>query len=179
MRLINQVFKPFLGQFVVVSFDDILVFSKTQEEHQTHFRQVLTTPEQEKLYGNPKKCNFFSLEVVFLGYIVSAQGIQVDPSKVAAIQSWQVPTSMHDVRTFHGLASFHRRFIHNFSSLAAPMTNVLKGTKFIWTSQAQKSFKGLKDKLTHVPVLALPCFEKVFEFECDASRAGIGAMLIQ
>jgi len=112
----------------------------------------MTMLEQEKLYGNLKKCSFFSLEVVFLGYIVSSHGIQVDPSKVEAIQSWPVPTVMHDVRSFHGLASFYRRFIRNFSSLETPMTEVLKGTKFIWTPQAQKSFKELKDKLTHASI---------------------------
>jgi len=132
------VFKPFLGQFVVVYFDDILLFSKTPEEHQSHLRQVMTVLEQEKLYGNLQKYSFFSLEVVFLGYIVSSNGIHVDPSKVEAIQSWPVPSSMHDVRSFHGLAFFYRRFIRNFSTLAAPMTEVLKGTKFIWTSQAQR-----------------------------------------
>jgi len=135
--------------------------------------------EQEKLYGNLKKCTFVSLEVVFLGYIVSAQGIQVNPSKVEAIQSWPVPTSMHDVTSFHGLSSFCRRFIHNFRSLVAPMIEVLKGTRFTWTPQAHKSFEELKDKLTHALVLALPCFEKVFEVECDASRVGIKVVLIQ
>jgi len=100
MRLTNQVFKPFLSQFMVVYFDNILMFSKTQEEHQIHLRQVMIVLEQEKLYGNLKKCTFLSLEVVFLGYIVSYHGIQVDPSKVDVIQSWPVFTSMHDVMMY-------------------------------------------------------------------------------
>ena len=178
MRLMKQVFKPFLGKFVAVYFDDILVFSKTQEEHQDHLRQVMGVLEQDKLYGDLKKCTFFSFEVVFLGYIVSTQGILVDPSKVEAIQSWPVPTSMHDVRSFYGLASLYSRFIRHFSFLVAPMTEVLKETKFIWTPQARKSFEELKDKLTQTPILALPCFEKVFEVECHATGVGIGAALI-
>ena len=131
MRLMNQVIKPFLNKFVVVYFDDILIYSKTEKEHFKHLKRVMEVLEQEKLYGNFKKCTFFALEVVFLGYIVSAKWIQVDPSKVEAIKSWPMPSSTHNIQSFYELASFYRRFIHNFSSLAAPMTEVLKGTKFI------------------------------------------------
>jgi len=166
MRLMNQVFNPFPCKFVVVYIDDILVFKKTQEEHFEHLRQVMLVLEQEILYGNLKKCSFFTLEVVFLRCIVFSHGIQVDQSKVDAIKSWSVPSSMHNVRSFTSLASFYRTFIYQLNSIAAPMTEVLKGTKFIRTSQAQKSFEELKDKLTHACVLALPCFEKVFEIEC-------------
>ena len=100
-------------------FDDILVFSKTQEEHFEHLRKVVNVLEQEKLYGNLKKCSFFILEVTFLGYVVLAEGIEVDQEKVEAINSWPAPSFMCDVWSFHRLASFYRRFIRNFSSIIA------------------------------------------------------------
>ena len=179
MRLMNQVFRPFIGRFVVVYFDDILVYSQSEEEHLDHLTQVMKVLEKEKLYGNLKKCSFFTQEVTFLGYIVTAQGIKVDESKIEAIRSWPTPSSIHDVRSFHGLASFYRRFIRDFSTITAPMTDVLKQTSFKWNPKAQQAFEEVKKKLTQAPVLALPCFEKIFEVECDASGVGIGGVLTQ
>jgi len=117
-------------------------------------------------------------KVVFLGYIVLAQGLRVDQSKIE-IKTWHVPPCMHDVRSFNGLASFYKRFIHHFSTLAIHMTEALKATKFVWTPQDKKSFEELKDKLTCASVLALVGFDKVFEVECNAFGVGISAVLIQ
>ena len=179
MRLMNQVFRPFIGKFVVVYFDDILIYSKNEEEHQGHLTQVMEVLEREKLFGNLKKCTFFTSEVTFLGYIVTSHGIMVDESKIEAIRTWPTPKSIHDVRSFHGLASFYRRFIRDFSTIMAPMTEVIKGTTFKWNPKAQEAFDQVKSKLTQAPVLALPCFDKVFEVECDASGVGIGGVLTQ
>ena len=120
MRLMNQVLKPLIGTCVVVYFDDILVYSKTEEEHAKHLQQVLEILSQEQLYGNMEKCYFFTPQVVFLGFIVSSQGLQVDESKIKAIQEWPTPTSITQVRSFHGLASFYRRFIRNSVLLWLP-----------------------------------------------------------
>jgi len=133
--------------------------------------------EKEKFFGNLKKCTFFTNEVTFLGYIVSEDGIKVDESEIEAIRTWPIPKSIHDVRSFNGIASFYRRFIRNFSTILAPMTEVLKGSSLTWDPKAQAAFEEVKRRLTQASVLALPCFEKVFEVECDASGVGIGGIL--
>ncbi|KAJ9547866.1 hypothetical protein OSB04_020409 [Centaurea solstitialis] len=179
MRLMNQLFKPFIGRCVVVYFDDILVFSKTPVDHLQHLREIFILLREQKLYANPKKCHFLTTEVIFLGYLVSAQGIRMDNSKVQAITSWPIPTSLQDIRSFHGLASFYRRFIKNFSSILGPITECLKSSKFTWNVAAQKAFDELKSKVTQDPILALPNFNDVFQVECDASGIGIGGVLSQ
>ncbi|XP_035834279.1 uncharacterized protein LOC110883263 [Helianthus annuus] len=144
MRLMNQVLKPFLGRFVVVYFDDILVFSRTENDHQSHLQQLFEVLAHEKLYGNFEKCEFFTNQVTFLGYLVSEQGIQVDEIKVQAIRDWPTPQSIQQVRSFHGLASFYRRFVKDFSTLVAPMTEITKLKQFSWNPQAQAAFEEIK-----------------------------------
>ncbi|GJX68055.1 putative CCCH-type zinc finger family protein [Tanacetum coccineum] len=179
MRLMNLVFKPFIGRFVVVYFDDILGFSKGQTEHLEHLVKIFKVLAQQQLYVNLKKCEFMTHSLVFLRYIISKDGIHVDSNKVDAIMSWPTPASIHEIRSFYGLASFYRRFIRNFSTIVSPITECLKGGNFKWTKEAQASFELIKAKLIEAPVLALPNFENVFELDCDASGVGIGAVLSQ
>ena len=180
MRLMNHVLRTFIGKFVVVYFDDILIYSKSFDEHVKHIRQVLDELRKEKLFANLEKCSFCTDHVVFLGFVVSAKGIEVDESKVKAIKDWPAPTNVSQVRSFHGLAGFYRRFVRDFSTIASPLNELTKkGVEFKWGNSQEDAFQELKKRLTEAPVLILPDFTKTFEVECDASGIGIGGVLMQ
>ncbi|KAE8655338.1 Detected protein of unknown function [Hibiscus syriacus] len=179
MRFMHQVLRPFMGKFFVVYFNDILVYSPTWTSHFDHLCAVFEMLKTECLFINQKKCSFFTTSVTFLGFVVSTDGVHADQSKVDAVLEWPKPKTLHEIRSFHGLASFYRRFIRNFSTLIAPITECLKGRDFQWSEEAEASFQLVKQKMTEVPVLALPDFDKVFEVNCDASGVGIGGVLSQ
>lgn len=179
MRIMNQALRPFIGKFVVVYFDDILSFSSSWESHVSHLRDVLLVLRRETLFAAKQKCEFGTSEVKFLGYVVSDKGLAVDNAKVEAIRSWPRPQSVTEVRSFHGLASFYRRFVQNFSTIVTPITNCMKDGRFEWTSEATAAFELIKLKLTTAPILVLPDFTLTFELHCDASKLGIGAVLSQ
>nr|KYP69622.1 Retrovirus-related Pol polyprotein from transposon 17.6 [Cajanus cajan] len=143
-------------------------------------RQVFDILRKNQLFGNLEKCTFCVDSIVFLGFIISKKGVHVDPEKIKAIQEWPTPKSVGDIRSFHGLASFYRRFAPNFSTLASPLNELVKkNVEFIWGEKQENAFLTLKHKLTHAPLLTLLDFSKTFELECDASRVGIGAVLLQ
>ena len=150
MQHMNEVLKEFMGKFVIVYLDDIFIFSKTLEEHMMHIRMVFEKLREEKLLINLKKCNFVKKELVYLGFVVSAEGLKMDPEKVEAILEWLTPRNATEVRSFHGLASFYRKFIRNFSSICGPLTETIRGDRkeFKWTIGSDKSFKLLKLKVT-------------------------------
>ncbi|KAK1595928.1 hypothetical protein QYE76_007778 [Lolium multiflorum] len=159
---------------------DLLAKGKNLEDHVQHVREVLCILRHEKLYANLPKCTFAQNKLVFLGFVVSANGIEVDSSKVEAIHNWPTPTNVGQVRSFHGLAGFYRRFVKDFSTIACPLNELTKkNVPFVWGNAQQKAFDELKKRLTEAPLLALPDFAKTFEIECDASGLGIGGVLMQ
>lgn len=184
--LMNSIFGD-CSEFVVVYLDDILVFSKTPEEHERHLRIVLERLREHKLYARKHKCHFNMPEVKFLGHIVGVNGVKVDPKKVEVVQQWPVPTTVHQLRSFLGLANYFRKFIQGYSSLVKPLTDLLRNERSVareWSDEAQAAFEGVKRALTTAPVLTLPDMEaaqcgKPFEVIADASLYGIGAVLLQ
>ncbi|WVZ90038.1 LOW QUALITY PROTEIN: hypothetical protein U9M48_036371 [Paspalum notatum var. saurae] len=180
MQLMNSVFMDYLDKFVVVFIDDILIYSKTEAEHEEHLRLVLQRLREHKLYAKFSKCEFWIDEVRFLGHVVSKGEIVVDPSKVSTVTNWKVPEIPKVVHGFLGLAGHYRRFIENFSRIAKPMTSLLgKDAEFRWTNAQQAAFDGLKKRLTTAPVLTLPDQQKKFIVYCDASRDSLGCVLMQ
>nr|AAL78107.1 Putative polyprotein [Oryza sativa]AAM47295.1 Putative polyprotein [Oryza sativa Japonica Group]AAP52470.1 retrotransposon protein, putative, Ty3-gypsy subclass [Oryza sativa Japonica Group] len=180
MNLMNKVFMEFLDKFVVVFIDDILIYSKSEEEHEQHLRLVLEKLKEHQLYAKFSKCDFWLTEVKFLGHVITAQGVAVDPSNVESVTKWTPPKTVSQIRSFLGLAGYYRRFIENFSRIARPMTQLLKkDEKFKWTAECDKSFEELKKKLVSAPVLILPDQMKDFQVYCDASRHGLGCVLMQ
>ncbi|CAA7014461.1 unnamed protein product [Microthlaspi erraticum] len=157
MRLMNDVFREYLDVFVIIFIDDILVYSRSQEEHATHLRLVLEKLREQKLFAKLSKCSFWQREMGFLGHIVSAEGVSVDPAKIEAIRDWPRPSSATEIRSFLGLAGYYRRFVKGFATMAQPMTKLTgKDVPFVWSAECEESFSQLKEMLTTTPVLALP-----------------------
>ena len=180
MDLMRRVFQPYLDQFVMVFIDDILIYSKSDEEHEDHLRVVLHVFRDHQLYAKFSKCEFWLTEVKFLGHVMSASGVSVDLEKVKAVMSWERPKSVFEIRGFLGLAGYYRRFIEDFSWLAAPMTRMTrKEIKFEWNDLCEKAFQELKMRLTSTPILIVPEQRQRYTMYCDAFKDGLGCVLMQ
>jgi hypothetical protein len=180
MYLMNSVFMTELDKFVVVFIDDILIYCKSEKEHAKHLRVVLHRLRDHKLYAKFSKCEFWLKSVKFLGHTISHDGISVDPSKVQEVMDCKPPKSVHQIRSFLGLAGYYRRFIPDFSRITKPMTKLLKkGVKFVWSEACEKAFHTLRQHLTSAPSLVQPDNSKPFEVFCDASGTGLGCVLMQ
>ncbi|GJT61742.1 putative reverse transcriptase domain-containing protein, partial [Tanacetum coccineum] len=180
MDLMNRVCKPYLDKFVIVFIDDILIYSKSKQEHEEHLKIILELLKKEELYAKFSKCEFWIPKVQFLGHVIDSEGIHVDPAKIESIKDWTSPKSPTEIRQFLGLAGYYRRFIEGFSKIAKPMTKLTqKKVKFDWGDKQETAFQLLKQKLCSAPILALPEGSEDFIAYCDASKKGLGAVLMQ
>jgi hypothetical protein len=190
MRVMNDVLRTFLDDCVIVYLDDILIFSKSREEHVTHVKQVLDVLRKEKLFLKMSKCEFGKTSLIYLGHIVGGGELKIDPSKVKVILEWPKPSNVTEVRSFLGATQYWRKFIANFSSIAAPLNAVTSFKQvFQWGGKQQKAFDTLKEKISlahtlkekisSTPILALPNLRQPFEIQTDASNYAMGAVLLQ
>ena len=187
MNLMISIMHEYLDKFVIVFLDDILIYSKTLEEHEQHLEKVLMKLREQQLYGKLSKTELVKEEVGFLGHIVNKDGLSVDPDKIKAVQEWPVCKNVHDVRSFCGFVGYYRKFIKNFSNIVTPLSNLTKTSSketgqvpvFKWGKQEQQAFETIKHRVCQAPVLALPDPNLPYVLTTDASGYAIGATLSQ
>ena len=177
--LMNILFRPYLDKFVLVYLDDILIYSKTKEEHLTHLRIVFELLRKNKLYGKISKCSFMQTNIEYLGHVITDKGISVDPNKISAVKNWDIPKSVVEVQSFLGLCNYYRRFVKDFATIATPLKDLIKKTNpFKWGQSEQTAFDSLKQKLCSAPVLRCADPNLKYTVTSDASQTGIGAFAI-
>nr|GEZ54214.1 putative reverse transcriptase domain-containing protein [Tanacetum cinerariifolium] len=178
MDLMNRVCRPYLDKFVIVFIDDILIYSKSKEEHEVHQKLILELLKKEKLFGKFSKCEFWLQEVRFLRHVVNSEGIHVDSNKIEVVKNWKPPKTPNEIRSFLGLARYYRRFIASFMKIAKPLTLFTqKNKKFEWGDEQENAFQTLKDLLCDASILALPESADDFVVYCDASNQELGAVV--
>jgi hypothetical protein len=177
----NDIFREWLDDFVVIYIDDILIYSSSLEEHAEHLRKVFQRLRENKLYAKLEKCEFEVTEVDFLGHRITQEGLKMDDHKVKAILDWEPPKSVPALRSFLGLASYYRKFIKHFAKIAALLTNLLKksAVTYEWEEACNEAFETLKGILVKASVLKLPDFDREFEIHSDAFDFAIGGVLVQ
>ena len=180
MDLMHRVFQPYLDQFVLFFMDDILIYSQSEEEHENHLMVVPQLLKDHQLYVKFSKCKFWLVEVRCLGHIVSTSSVLMDLEKVEAVMSWERPKSVFEIRSFLGFTRYYRRFIEDLSRLAPPITRLTrKEVKFEWNDLCEKAFLELKMRLTSAPILIVPERGQRYKVYCDASKDGLGCVLMQ
>jgi hypothetical protein len=169
MYMMNKVFIEYLDKFVMVFIDDILVYSRSEQEHEGHLRLVLQKLRDNEVYAKLSKCEFWLKQVAFLGHVILKGAISIDHSKVQDVLSWKAPTSVGDIQSFLILAGYYQRFIEGYLKISKPMTELLKkDKKFEWMPACKASFQELKKRLTTALILVMPDMEKPFSINCDA-----------
>jgi hypothetical protein len=180
MCLMNNISSQYLDKFVLVFIDDILVYSKTKEEHEKHLRVVLQTLRKHKLYAKFDKCVFYQKKIQYLEHVISEEGIVVDPEKIRTIMEWPIPKDATDIRSFMGITGYYHRFIEGFCKIAYPITSLQKKrTKFNWSQKCQDSFNKLKELLKTAPILRVVDPDRDFIVCVDVSKEGLGGVLTQ
>jgi hypothetical protein len=178
-KAMNSTLYPLLRKCVLVFFDDILLYSKSYEDHLVHLELVLELLRKEQWSVKLSKCSFASREISYLGYVIIEKAVATCPDKVNVVQNWHAPTSVKELRSFLGLVGYYRKFIRHFGMISSPLTDLLnKAYLFVWTNEQDMAFQTLKQALVQAPVLALPDFFKVFYIETNACECGVGAVLI-
>lgn len=177
--LMNTIFRAHLRKFVLVFFDDVLIYSPTWESHLQHVRTAFELLRQHQFYIKLSKCAFGQQQIEYLGHIVSCNGVQVDQGKIQVMINWPKPTNVSDLRGFLGLTGYYRKFVRDYGTIARPLTNLLKKGQFLWTEDADDAFTVLKKPMASIPILAMPNFEAPFVITTDASNNSIGVVLSQ
>ncbi|MCO5565010.1 hypothetical protein L7F22_018680 [Adiantum nelumboides] len=179
-QLMQDISRPYLDDFVLVFFDDILIYSKDEVDHEGHVRKVLEILRQHQLYTKESKCTFCSPQVSYLGFIISADGISIDPEKIKDFVEWRQSSSVSEVRGFLGITGWYRIFVKDYALIATPLTGLLKKGMWIdWKVEHEASFSELKGYFVYSPILKLPDLSKEFKVVTHASGLALGGVLTQ